>query len=350
MGGLGASSGALLGGVLTGSLGWEAIFAVNVPVGAIVIGLGLWVIPAQSTRARLANARGGQFDVTGAVLVTAGLSVLTYGIVHSDTAGWGSLTVLGPIAAGAILIGAFLFVEGRVARAPLVPLSIFRLRELRAANLVVMLLYAALFAMWFFLTLYLQQVLHDDALAAGLSFVPMTLAVFVGSTMAPRLIARVGVRAVLAGGMVLGAVGLLLLTGVKPGGAYVAEVLPGGVLSCLGMGLALVSGTIAAMQGVQGSQSGLASGLLNTSRLMGGALGLAVLSTIAASHTRAEVGAPALRALTDGFVLAFSIGALFCVAGAVAALVLLRGRAAQLAPVEASPADERDTAVEALAA
>jgi EmrB/QacA subfamily drug resistance transporter len=350
MGGLGASSGALLGGVLTGSLGWQAIFAVNVPLGAIVIGLGLWVIPAQSVRATLANARGGHFDVTGALLVTAGLSVLTYGIVHSDTAGWGSLMVLGPIAAGALLIGAFLFVEGRVAHAPLVPLSIFRLRDLRAANLVVMLLYAALFAMWFFLTLYLQQVLHDDALAAGLSFVPMTLSVFAGSTIAPRLIARFGVRVVLAVGMVASAVGLLLLTGVKPGGAYAAEVLPGGVLACLGMGLALVSGTIGAMQGVQGNQSGLASGLLNTSRLMGGALGLAVLSTIAAAHTRAEVGAPVLRALTDGFGLAFSVGALFCVAGAVAAVVLLRGpRPPQAEPVEAQ-SEEGDPSVELVAA
>jgi MFS family permease len=214
------------------------------------------------------------------------------------------------------------------------PLSIFRLRQLRTANVIVILMYAGLFSMFFFVTLYLQQVLHDDALQAGLSFLPMTLSVFTGSTLAPRLLARFGLRTVLGAGMMLATTGLLLLTGVTPGGSYFTQVLPGGILCGVGMGLSLVSATIAAVQGVPGPQSGLASGLLNTSRLVGGALGLAVLSTIAAGQTHGELGVAPLRALTDGFSLAFTVGALFCLAGAVVAAVLLRERHQEPAAVE----------------
>ena len=205
--------------------------------------------------------------------MTAGLVALTYGIVRSDALGWGSSGVLAPLAAGVLLIGTFLFVEGRVARAPLVPLSIFRLSQLRTANTVVILMYAALFSMFFFITLYLQQVLRDNALQAGVSFLPMTLSVFTGSSLAPRLVARVGVRAVVTAGLLTAAAGLALLADVRPGGSYFALVLPGGILSGLGMGLGLVTSTIAATEGVPRNQSGLASGLLNMSRLFGGALG-----------------------------------------------------------------------------
>jgi predicted MFS family arabinose efflux permease len=262
--------------------------------------------------------------VTGALLVTAGLTSLTYGIVRTDTLGWGSLGVLGPLAAALILIAAFLLVEGRGAEAPLVPLSIFRLSRLRAANLVVILMYAAMFSSFFFITLYLQQVLRDDALQAGLAFLPMTLAVFTGSSLAPRLVARFGVRFVVTTGMVFAAAGLMLFTGVHPGGSYFTLVLPGAMLSGLGMGLGLVSSTIAATQGVPAEQSGLASGLLNLSRLFGGALGLAILSTLAASETHASVSLGSAQALTNGFGLAFQVGALFCVAGALLAVFQLR--------------------------
>jgi MFS family permease len=194
-------------------------------------------------------------------------------------------------------------------------------------------MYFALFSMFFFVTLYLQQVLGDDALQAGLSFLPVTLSVFTGSTLAPRFIARVGVRPVVAAGMLLATTGLLLLTAVRPGGSYFALVLPGGVLSGLGMGLALVSSTIAATQGVPGSQAGLASGLLNMSRLFGGALGLAVLSTIAAGASNRGPGLGAMQALTNGFGLAFTVGATFTLAGAgVAALFL--GRTARAVAVD----------------
>ena len=319
LGGLGASSGALLGGILTQGLGWPAIFAINAPIGAMVIALGLRVIPADARRHGPRH-----FDVTGALLVTAGLTSLTYGIVRTDTLGWGSPGVLGPLAAALVLIAAFLLVEGRVAEAPLVPLSIFRLSRLRAANLVVILMYAALFSMFFFITLYLQQVLRDDALQAGFSFLPITLSVFTGSSLAPRLVARFGVRPVVTAGMISAAAGLMLFTGVRPGGSYFALVLPGGILSGLGMGLGLVSSTIAATQGVPAAQSGLASGLLNMSRLFGGALGLAILSTLAASETHSSLGVGSAQALTNGFGLAFRVGALVCVAGALLAIFQLR--------------------------
>jgi EmrB/QacA subfamily drug resistance transporter len=344
MGALGASSGALLGGLLTQELGWSAIFAVNVPLGALVIALGLRVIPAA-----LAPARERHFDVAGAVLVTAGLVSLTFGIVRTDTLGWGSPGVLAPLAGGLLLLGAFLLVEARLASDPLVPLSAFRSPQLRAANLVVVLLYSAFFPVWFFLTLYMQQVLHLDAIETGVAFLPMTLSIFAASTLAPRLVARWGARRVITGGMALATVGMALLTGVAPGGSYTASVLPGATLSALGMGLSLVPATIVAMQGLRGSQSGLGSGLLNTSRLVGGALGLAILSTIADSRTGARAAAGAARALTDGFDLAFLVGAGFCVAGATLAAVLLRERVAG-ADVEPLPARAEVEEREAVAA
>jgi EmrB/QacA subfamily drug resistance transporter len=335
VGGLGASSGALLGGILTQTLGWPAIFAINVPIGAVVIGLGLRFI-----RADVRTVGPRHFDVGGAVLVTAGLVALTYGIVRTDALGWGAPGVLLPLAAALLLIGSFLFVEARVARAPLVPLSIFRLGQLRAANVVMILMYAALFSMFFFVTLYLQQVLGDNALEAGLSFLPMTLSVFTGSSLAPRLVSRLGLSRVVTLGMLSCTAGLLVLSGVRPGASYFALVLPGGVLAGLGMGLGLVSSTIAATQGVARAQSGLASGLINMSRLFGGALGLAVLSTIAAADGHPAAGVSAPLALTDGFSLAFHVGAAITLGAAVVAAAGLRPRLGAVA--EAATASEAD--------
>jgi EmrB/QacA subfamily drug resistance transporter len=320
VGGLGGSSGALLGGVLTQTLGWPAIFAVNVPLGLLVVMLGRRVIPVS------VPAEGRRhFDLTGAVLVTASLVSLTFGIVRTDTLGWGAPGVLVPLAGGLVLLAAFLLVEARVAEQPLVPLSIFRIGQLRAANAVVLLLYASQFPAWFFLTLYLQQVLHYNAIEAGLGFLPMTLSIFAASTLAPRVVARFGPRRVITTGMLTSAVGLMLLSGLAPGGTYMNTVLLGALLSALGMGFSLVPATIVAMQGVAGSQSGVASGLLNTSRLVGGALGLAVLSTLAAAQTSGLVGSDgAAGALTSGFSLAYDVGALFALAGAAIAGFMLR--------------------------
>jgi EmrB/QacA subfamily drug resistance transporter len=321
VGGLGASSGALLGGVLTQAFGWPAIFAVNVPLGALVVLFGLRVIPAH-----LPAAGRRHFDVTGAVLVTAALVSVTFGIVRTDTLGWASPGVLLPLIGGLVLLAAFLLVEARFAQEPLVPLSIFRIGHLRAANSVVLLLYASQFPSWFFLTLYLQQVLHYSAIEAGLGFLPMTLSIFAASTLAPRVVARFGPRRVITAGMLTAAVGLMLLSDVAPGGTYVSDVLAGAFLSALGMGFTLVPATIVAMQGVEGRQSGVASGLLNTSRLVGGALGLAVLSTIAAGQTGAAGGSA--LAVTNGFELAFHVAAVIALAGAAIAGFLLREPAA----------------------
>ncbi len=333
MGGLGGASGVLLGGVLTQVFGWPAIFLINVPIGAGVILAGRRIVP-ESRREDMHR----HFDVAGATFVTLGLVVAVYGIVRSETLGWGSAGVLGPLALAVALLGAFALVEGRFAAAPLLPLSVLRMPRLRAANIVIALLYSGVFSMWFFLTLYMQQVLGYSALHAGLAFIPLTLSVAVAATLAPRLVASFGVRPVLVAGMLSATAGLGLLTGVQPGDSYLTSVLPGGVLGAAGLGLALVPATIAAVQGVSAAQSGLASGLLNTSRLAGGALGLAALSTIADSHTRVQLahGASSLSALTSGYQLALGVGALICLLGAFAAVVLLRARPTE--PVVAEPA------------
>jgi EmrB/QacA subfamily drug resistance transporter len=327
MGGVGGSLGVLLGGVLTQAFGWPAIFLVNVPIGIVVIVFASRVVPVGR-----ASTTDRHFDASGALLVTGALTALVYGIVRTDTLGWGATGVLVPLALGVALLAAFLFVEGKVSRAPLMPLRVFRMKRLRAANLIVFLLYAAVFSIWFFLSLYLQQVLHYDPLQTGLRFLPMTLAIVATSSLAPRLVAVVGERRMLTVGMLCAAVGLFLLTGVRAGGSYSADVLAGGLLAAIGFGLSLVPATIAAVSGVSAQESGLASGMLNTSRLIGGALGLAVLSTIAASRTRSDLlmGASAPSALSGGFRLAFAVAAGLSVLGALAAAVLLRPR--RLAP------------------
>jgi EmrB/QacA subfamily drug resistance transporter len=321
VGAIGATSGVLLGGVLTQGLGWPAIFLINVPIGLGVVLLGGKVVP--EGRGQLENRH---FDLLGAILVTLGMTALTYGIVTTDRLAWGSPGVVGPLAAGAALLVGFAVYEGQIAREPLIPLSVFRLPTLRAANLTIFLLYAAIFGFWFFQSLYMQGTLHYSALETGLAFLPMTIAVGTGATLAPRLARRTSPRAVLAAGMLAAAGGEALLTGVRPDGTYLAQVLPGGILGALGLGLALVPATIVAVQGVPAATSGLASGVLNTSRFVGAALGLAVLSTIAASHTHAELtsGTSAASALTDGFQLQFEVGAIFCLVGAVAAVLMLR--------------------------
>ncbi len=352
MAGLGGASGALLGGVLTQGLGWPAIFLINVPIGAAVVLVARRVVP-ESRREDIER----HFDLAGALLVTLGLIVAVYGIVRSESLGWGSAGVLGPLALAVALLATFALVEGRFAPAPLLPLGVLRMRRLRGANIVVALLYSGVFSMWFFLTLYMQQVLHFSALQAGLSFLPMTLSIVLTSTIAPRLVARVGVRPVLAAGMLTSAAGLALLTGVRPGGSYLANVLPGGVLSAAGLGLSLVPATIAAVQGVSAAQSGLASGLLNTSRLVGGALGLAVLSTLADSHTahRLIAGASAPAALSSGYQLAFGLAAILALLGAALAVVLLRPASLHEpveleAPPDAAPLEDAATGDERLAA
>jgi EmrB/QacA subfamily drug resistance transporter len=323
MGGVGGSAGVLLGGALTQAFSWPAVFIINVPVGIAVVLAGRRLIPRVA-----AGAAERKLDVPGAVLISGGLTAIVYGIVRTDSLGWGSLGVLVPLALGIVLLGLFALVEGKLAADPLIPLDVFKMPALRAANLVVALLFAAVFGMWYFVSLYLQEVKGDDALLAGISFLPMTLLVFAGSATAPKLVARLGVRTTLGIGMSLATLGFLILATVETSSAYEVAILPGGMLAALGTGWSLVPATIVAVKGVPHEQNGLASGVVNTSRLVGGTLGLAVLTTLATSHTNSLIGGGTaqLDALTSGYRLAFLIGAGLCLVGAVAAITLLRSR------------------------
>jgi len=321
MGGIGGSAGVLLGGILTQAFSWPAIFFLNVPIGIAVFLAGQRLIPVTGPA-----DQERRFDFAGAALISGGLSALVYGIVRTDTLGWGAPGVLLPIAGGLLALALFALVEGRIARDPLIPLDVFRMPQLRAANLIVALLFSAMFGMWFFVSLYLQKVQGDDALLAGISFLPMTLGVFVASASAPKLIARFGLRATLVFGMSLTTVGFLVLATVTPTSAYEVAILPGGVLASLGTGWSVVPATIVAVKGVSAEQNGLASGVVNTSRLVGGTLGLAVLSTIATSRTNHLLasGHGTFDALTDGYKLAFLISAGVCAIAIFAAATLIR--------------------------
>ena len=323
MGGVGGSAGALLGGALTQGFDWPAVFIINVPVGLAVLFAGRRLIPHED-----AVAKERKLDIPGAVLISGGLTAIVYGIVRTDSLGWGASGVLIPLALGIVLLGLFTLVEGRLAADPLIPFDVFKMPALRAANLIVALLFAAMFGMWYFVSLFLQEVKGENALVAGISFLPMTLLVFAGSATAPKLVARLGVRTTLGIGMSLATLGFLILATVEATSAYEVAILPGGMLTALGTGWSLVPATIVAVKGVSPEQNGLASGVVNTSRLVGGTLGLAVLTTIATSRTNDLLGggtAP-LDAFTSGYKLAFLIGAGLTFAGAVAALTLLRGR------------------------
>jgi EmrB/QacA subfamily drug resistance transporter len=338
MGAVGGSTGVLLGGVVTELLGWQWILFINVPVG-IAGALGAVRFIPEST---LDDIGERHYDVAGALSVTAGLVLLTYAIVRTDVNGWGSPETLLVGGAGLALLALFLMIERR-ARRPLMPLRIFASRTLTAANLVIFTLGASVFAMWYFVSLYLQQVLDFSPIEAGLSFLPMTGAIIVASTFAGRLATRLGPGRVLAVGMAIIGVGMLLFTRISPTGSYVGDVLVPGVITTTGIGLAFVPTTIAAMAGVERSDAGLASGLVNTSRQVGGSLGLAILATLATQHTQdlAHGGPIGASALTGGFHRAFLVGALFAFAGALTAAALLIGVRHPRRPAAPAPADVR---------
>jgi EmrB/QacA subfamily drug resistance transporter len=318
MGGAGGAAGVLLGGVLTDLLSWRWILFINVP-----IGLAAALLAQRYIAEGRAFERARGFDLAGAVTATLGLSVLVLGIVRTDVTGWGAASTLALLGGGAALLAVFVAIEGRFARSPLMPLRIYASRTLSAANVVVLLVGAAVFAMWFFLSLYLQQVLGYSPLRAGFAFLPMTLCIVAGSTLASRAVTRVGPKPMLVAGMIAQTIGLILFTRLSPDGSYLGDVLVPSLFVAIGIGLAFVPVTIAAVAGVASSEAGLASGLVNTSRLVGGALGLAVLAALATSRTDSELhhAASAHAALTSGFVLAFAIAAAFSAAGAVIALV-----------------------------
>ncbi len=334
----GGTAGALVGGLLTGLLSWRWIFLVNVPIGLLLIPAAWRFIP--ESRGSLEHR---SFDAAGAFSITLGLSAIVFGIVNIEQYGAGSIEVLVPFVAGVLLTLLFVLIESRWARAPLVPLSIFASRTLTGANVVVLLMGSAMFALWFFMSLYMQQVLGLTPIRAGLAFLPMTLTLAVTATLAPKLVARFGVRSTLATGLALIGAGSALFTQISADGTWAGDVLLASLVAALGFGLSFVPVTIAAVAGVPGRRAGLASGLVNTSRQLGGALGLAALTTFAASRTSSFVqshpGAPetGAAALTHGYQGAFALAAGLAFAGSVAALVLLRGIRAR-APVAAATA------------
>jgi EmrB/QacA subfamily drug resistance transporter len=326
--GSGGAAGVLLGGLLTEYAGWEWVLFVNAPIGIAAALLAPRLLPESRTDGPR------RFDVAGAVTVTAGLSLLVYALVDANDAGWTSGQTLGLGALALALLGAFVAIELRSA-APLVNFGIFRMRTLTATNAVALLVAAALFAMFFFVSLYMQQVLGYDALEAGLAYLPLAAGIIVSAGVASQLVTRVGFKLVFVGGLVLTAIGLAWFSQVSVDGSYVADILLPSLVSAVGLGFAFVSMTIAAVAGVSPQQAGLASGLINTSQQVGGALGLAILASVATSRTEAVMadahGAPAALpgALTEGFQAAFTVGAGFAIVAAVLALVLISSRASR---------------------
>jgi EmrB/QacA subfamily drug resistance transporter len=318
MGAAGGSAGVLLGGMLTEWLNWRWILFINVPIGVLAaIAAARYIAEGRNPE------RARSFDLPGAVTATAGLSLLVLGIVRTSVTGWGSASTLAFMAGGVALLLVFVLIEGRIAKSPLMPLKIFRSRMLSVANLVVLMLGAAMFAMWFFVSLYLQQVLHFSPIQAGLSFLPMTFLLATCSTLSSRMVQRFGAKPLLVTGMSLLAVGLLWFTDLSAGGSYAGNVLAPSVIVAVGMGIAFVPVTLAAVSGVAPHEAGLASGIVNTSRLFGGALGLAILATIATSTTNGDLHRHITTgvALSDGFQTAFVVAAVFAFAGAVIAAV-----------------------------
>jgi EmrB/QacA subfamily drug resistance transporter len=322
----GGAVGGLLGGVLTGALSWRWIFFVNIPVGAVLLWLAAPRLPGGE-----ADPARRQLDVAGAITVTGGLSALVWALIRSDDAGWASGGVLGGLAAAAALLGVFVLLEARVARAPLVPFPIFRSRLLLAGNLLSFLSFVPVMATWFFLTLYLQGVRGATPVQTGWLFLPLSLAVVAGSQLSFRAISRLDARGLFLAGGLIAAAGLAWLGRLSAGTQLLWVILPAS-LAMAGGGLMFAPITVAATSGLPPEQGGLASGLLNTTRQIGGALGLAVLGTVAAAHTGGHAAAGQGAALSAGYGAALSVGAAIFAATAIAGAVVLPARLGAAAP------------------
>jgi MFS family permease len=331
----GGSLGVLLGGVLTDTLNWHWIFLVNVPIGVAVIILTLKLLPGAH-----GSAAGGRLDVAGAVTVTASLMLAVYAIVNGNDTGWTSGQTLGLLGAAVALLAAFIVIEARV-RSPLIPLALFKLRNIVVANTVGILWAAAMFAWFFVSALYLQLVLGYSPLEVGLAFLPANLIMGAFSIgLSARLVMRFGFRIPLSAGLLVAAVGLVLFARAPVDDSFVVDVLPSMILLGVGAGMAFNPVLLAAMSDVSPSESGLASGVVNTAFMMGGALGLAILVSLASSRTdslRASAHGP-LASLNGGYHAAFLVGALFAASAAIIGGTLLRTRqqAHAGAPVDAT--------------
>jgi EmrB/QacA subfamily drug resistance transporter len=331
--GSGAAIGVLLGGVFTEYIGWEWIFFVNVP-----IALGTLLLVRRYVAESRAEGLMKHFDAWGAVTVTASLMLLVYALTETTNAGWTAAHVLGTFAASAVLMAIFLTIELR-SRSALVPLGIFRRRTLSGANLIGFGLGTMIFGMFFLLSLYMQQVLGYSAVKTGIAYLSVALTVIVAATISQMLVTRLGVKPVLVTGMVLLMSGLVYFSQVSSTGSYLGDLLPGFLAIGVGMGFSFVPISIAALAGVKGPEAGLASGLINTSQQIGGALGLALLTTVAT--TRAEgllgSGTPAPEAMTNGFGLAFLVAAGFALVSLITTLVVLKGDDLKVAAAEPAP-------------
>ena len=345
--GAGGAAGAILGGVLTSELSWRWVLFVNIPIGvAAVVATLAWLPESRDRAARGAAAR---LDVGGAIAVTAGLGALIYAIIGTDTHPWGSARTLSLLGAAVILLAAFAVIELRLASAPLMPFRLFRSRSLSGANIVMFLVGAAFFSMWYFLSLYLQNVLGDSALKTGLAFLPMGVTIMIGAQASSRILPRVGVRPLLQAGTLVAAGGFAWLSAISPHASYWTHVFGPGCLISLALGLLFTPLAAAATSGVAVREAGLASGVLNTARQIGGSLGLAVLATVATDRTRAALagsrsvlagsrsvlagGRPVLSqaaALNDGYSRAFEVATALILAAFAASFMVpaIRARTA----------------------
>ncbi len=320
----GASAGALFGGILTDLLTWRWILFVNVPIGIVALFAASRYLP--ESRADVAHRH---LDLGGAITVTAGLTAMVYAIVSTETNPWGSARVLVPLAAGVVLLAVFLFLQARVSKAPLVPLGIFRSRSVSSANVVMFLMFGALFGSWYFETLFMQRVLGFSPLQAGLAFLPQTILIAAGAQVTARLVPKFGPRPLIVAGSLIAAGGLYWMSLVTPDATFLASLLGPYLLIGLGMGLAVTPIAVAGTAGVAREQAGLASGLLNTSRTVGASIGLATLATLAATRTTNALGAVsstpgrAAAALTDGYTLAFTVAAIVLLVTAAVAMATL---------------------------
>jgi EmrB/QacA subfamily drug resistance transporter len=339
----GIAAGVILGGLLAQGPGWRWVFFVNVPIG---------IVTALLTTRLLAESRDENrsrtYDILGTVSVTSGLILLVYALVNTSRYGWGSARTIGELLGAAALLVLFVAIEARFAAHPLVPLRIFRSWTLSGANVVALLVGLSLFAVFFFLTLYMQQVLRFTPLQAGVAYLPFTVGIIVASGVGAALVTRTGVKWLLVGGLLVMAVGLLLMGRLPEHGTYLADILPAFVVTALGAGMVFLPMTNAAVSGAGPQDAGLASGLLNTSQQVGGAVGLALLATIATSYTNSLMAsnprAGFAHALVAGFDRSFVVGAGLAVAAAIVALLSISryvGREQdRLAEVDAQPAME----------
>lgn len=316
VGAAGGAAGSLVGGILTEYLSWRWILLINVPIGAIAIGAAL-VALVESSRTH------GRLDVPGAVLVTGGLAALTYGIVQTHDHGWGSAPVLVPVAAGLVTLAAFVAVELWVAAAPLVPMRLFRSRRVTAGNLVMLLIGSAFFAMWYFLSLYMQNVLHYTAVRTGAAFIPHTATIILGARLAPMLMRRFGVKPLIIGGAVVAAAGFIWQAQITPSSGYATAILGPGIVMCLGAGAMMTPVATTVTSGVAAGEAGLVSGLLSAARQVGGSLGLATLATIATSRAQTVFyDSDPAKGLTSGYAEAFTVSAGILIVAALVTLAL----------------------------